>query len=75
LWLIVRAATPAAVVVLGIRWFWLASVNGIQENCEPHCVTDSEVSTALAIFLVVLGLWIVVLIVSFLRRRREDPFR
>ena len=69
---------PLAVVVLGIRWFWLGAEKGIQENCYPDCVKDGEVSAALSIFLVVLGLWIAVLIVSSLRRRREEfrwPFR
>jgi hypothetical protein len=76
--LVRRVLMPLAVIALGARWFYLGVANGIQENCDPHCVTDGQVTTALWMFLVALGLWIGVLVVISLRRRHEEfrwPFR
>jgi len=79
LWAVIRwIVMPLAVIALGARWFYLSVATGIQENCDPNCVTDGQVTTALWMFLVALGLWIGVLAVISLRRRHEEfrwPFR
>jgi hypothetical protein len=59
---------PLVLVALGLFWgvVWLG--RGLQENCEPHCVTDSNVSIAGVVFIVAAAAWLLDLAVHFGRR-------
>jgi ABC-type uncharacterized transport system YnjBCD permease subunit len=60
---------PLLLVALGLFWgvVWLG--RGLQENCEPHCVTDSNVRIAGVVFVVAAVAWLLELAFHFGRRR------
>jgi hypothetical protein len=67
---------PLIVIALGAVWMYHGFASGIQENCEPDCVTDGEVTAWRSNFLAALGLWLIVVCAHFWSRRRErDEFR
>jgi succinate dehydrogenase hydrophobic anchor subunit len=62
--------TSVVVVALLVAWLYFAFVHGVQENCDPDCVTDDEVAGWLAAFLVALMLWIA--LIARRRGRRDE---
>jgi hypothetical protein len=72
-------ATPLVLVVLSLFWgsVWVGRVS--QENCEPHCTTDSNVRIAGVVLVIALGAWLLELAIHFGRRwveaRAERPSR
>jgi hypothetical protein len=61
---------PLVLLALGLFWgvTWLE--RGVQENCEPHCVTDSNVTVAGVVFVVALAAWLLELAFHSGRLRR-----
>jgi hypothetical protein len=46
---------------------------GVQENCEPDCVTDAEYATAKWVFWIAFGVWAASLLVHYWRRQDIVP--
>jgi hypothetical protein len=63
---------PITVGALFLLWFAFGLGYAVQENCEPDCVTEGQVTTAGWIFWVAAGAWAVFLIAYFWRRRNRD---
>jgi hypothetical protein len=59
---------PLLLTVLGVSWgvVWLG--RGLQENCDPHCVTGSSVRIAGVVFIVAAAAWLLDLAIHFGRR-------
>jgi hypothetical protein len=61
---------PLAVLALAVNWFVVYLGRGLQENCDPNCVSSEDVHAARAAFVAVAALWSLALVVHLARRRR-----
>jgi amino acid permease len=65
---------PLALLALGFNWQVLGISLGVQENCEPNCVTRGDVDAARAVFVAAAFPWIAALVwfVAWPRRGADD---